>query len=63
MHIKLRDKLKTFKTSMDVNAVYFEFSDGFRIAMDKSLYVNDTVYRKMIDTLISDNRVRHMTKF
>jgi len=41
MHLKLLDKTTGFKKSMDNGALYFEFSDGSRIAMHRDLYLND----------------------
>lgn len=68
MHIKLRDNVKTFKERMDNGTIYLEFSDGYRIALHRSLYTcedndDDVVYKNFIDCLISDNRTRRMTKF
>ena len=36
--IKLRDKTKPFISSMENGAIYFEYSDGYTIAMHRSLY-------------------------
>lgn len=68
--IKLRDKTKSFISSMENGAIYFEYSDGYTIAMHRSLYncegedpTNNLNYKNFIEKLSTDNRVRYLTKF
>lgn len=63
LNLKLRDKTKPFKESMDNGTIYFEYSNGFTIAMHRSLYTcegvdttKNLVYKKFIDTLNNDNK-------
>lgn len=67
MHIKLRDKTKTFKNKMDYGTIYFEYSDGLCIALHRSLYtcengVTNLPYKRYIDLLSIGGKVRRLIK-
>lgn len=67
MHIKLRDNIRSFKKHMSNGTIYFEYSDGYRIAVHRSLYSitnteSSTVYRDFIDRLTTDYKVRKLVK-
>lgn len=68
MQLPVKSKLNTFITRMDNGAIYWEFSDGYRIAMAKDVYeyvtpnTTEKPYREFIDKLICDKRTRHLTK-
>jgi len=62
MHIKLHDNIKTFEKNMSNGAIYFEFTDGYRFSLHRSLYITDSVHRKFVDGLISDYKVRSLVK-
>ena len=71
MHLPVRLNVNGFIKSMPRGALYFEFSDGIRLAYDKDLYeskygVDDdskvSPYKKYIAKLSSDNRVRRLVK-
>lgn len=70
MHARITDNVKNFRKSMDNGAIYFEYSDGYNIALYRSLYtcegadsLKNIVYKTFIDQLSPDNRVRYLTKF
>lgn len=70
LNIKLRDKTNSFKQSMNNGTIYFEYSNGFTIAMHRSLFTcegTDTtknlVYKKFIDMLNNDNKNIKLVKF
>jgi len=65
MHIKLKDNVKSFKKSMDFGTIYFEYSDGYTIAMHRSLYncengIINLPYKKFIDLLSLGGKVRYL---
>ncbi len=64
-HLSIADKIGSFKLVMDVGALYWEFSDGLRIALHKDVYESsyvdkngDTVFGKkeFINRLICQDR-------
>ena len=67
MQLPVKSNLNSFMINMENGAIYWEFSDGFRIAMHKSVYdyANSNGYKPhkaFIDKLICDKRTRFLSK-
>jgi len=77
MHLPVKSKLNTFLKNMEAGALYFEFSDGYRFAIDKGVYENGVgsqefesltniinvsgSYKEIINTIISDKSFRFLS--
>ena len=66
MQLPVKCSVNPFKTSMDNGALYWEFSDGYRFAMDKSIYEKSIngrqPYKEFVSSVMSDKRHRYNTK-
>lgn len=62
MHLPLKWKMRTNKISMDKGAIYFEFSNGYTIAMDRFVYDTKDIngnygyMRSFIDSMTDGGR-------
>ncbi len=68
----IQERIGSFKTSMDAGALYFEFEDGFNMAIHKDLYEaitpdahgnDEQVHKQFITKIVSEGLHGSLTKF